>query len=79
MRYRHPEVLQVLDPRPILERAATLFARFNDTGWFVAETSAAGSRNGGTLWFGDEQNVGRPLKRAAEQRSIEIHVIEAAV
>jgi len=48
-------------------------------GWLVAETLAAGSRNGGTSWFGDEQNVGRLLKRAAEQLPIEIHVVGPAV
>jgi hypothetical protein len=32
IRYPHPEVLQVLDPRPLLDRAAGLSARFNNTG-----------------------------------------------
>lgn len=38
VRFPHPDVLQVLDPRPLLDEAATLAARFGNTGWLVAET-----------------------------------------
>jgi hypothetical protein len=72
VRYPHPEVLQVLDPRPLLDEAASLAARFNGTGWLVAETLAAGRRHDGQLWFGDEANVGRLLQRAADELRIRI-------
>ena len=78
MRFPHPEVLQVLDPRALLDEAARLAARFGNTGWLVAETLAAGRRYG-SLWFGEERNVGRLLERAAGELSIELHVLGPAV
>jgi hypothetical protein len=73
VRYPHPEVLQILDLRPLLDEAAELAARFGNTGWLVAETLAAGRRYGG-LWFGEERNVGRLLAAAAGELGIEVHV-----
>jgi hypothetical protein len=74
LRYPYPEVLDVLDPRPFLDEAAMLAARFGNTGWLIAETLVAGRHNGG-LWFGEERNVGILLQRAAEELSVEIHVV----
>lgn len=78
VRFPHPEALQVLDPRALLDEAARLAARFGNTGWPVAETLAAGRRYG-SLWFGEERNVGRLLERAAGELSIELHVLGPAV
>jgi hypothetical protein len=75
LRYPHPEVLQTLDPRPLLDQAAALAARFNHTGWLVAETLAAGRAHGGGLWFGDEHNVGRLFREAADELGLEVHVV----
>src|SRR5437868_4361062 len=51
LRHPHPEVLQVLDPRPLLDEAAAIAARFGGTGLLSAESLAAGLHHGG-LWFG---------------------------
>jgi len=74
VRFPHPEMLQVLDPRPLLDDAAALAARFGNTGWLVAETLAAGRRYGSSLWFGEAANVGRLLRAAARELGVRIHV-----
>jgi hypothetical protein len=66
IRFPHPEVLQVADPRPLLDKAAEIAARFGGTGWLTAETLAAGLTYGQALWFGTERNVGRLLATAAD-------------
>lgn len=66
IRLPHPEVLQVADPRPFLDKAAEIAARFGGTGWLTAETLAAGLTYGQALWFGTERNVGRLLATAAD-------------
>lgn len=73
LRYPHPEVIEVLDPRPYLDEAARLAARFGHTGWLIADTLAAG-RHHGALWFGDPRNVGGLLERAAEELGIEVRL-----
>jgi hypothetical protein len=77
MRYPDPEVLQVLDPRPVLDEAAILAARFGGTGLLVAETLAAGLTHGSQLWFGAPSNVGNLLRRAADELGIAVHVAVA--
>ena len=64
IRHPHPEVLVVLDPRPLLDEAAAIAARYGGTGWLIAETLAVGVAHG-QLWFGAEHNIGRLLARAA--------------
>ena len=73
IRYPHPEVLQVSDPRPHLDKAAELVARYGG-GWLTAETLAAGLTNGRALWFGTERNVGRVLRTAAHELGIAVNV-----
>jgi len=73
IRHPHPEVLQVLDPRPLLDEAAILAARFGGTGLLTAETLAAGLAHG-ELWFGIPANVGRLLERAASELGVAVHV-----
>jgi hypothetical protein len=75
IRHLHPEVLQVLDPRPLLDDAAAIAARFGTTGLLIAETLAAGVAYGGHLWFGLDANVGRLVERAAPELGITIHVV----
>lgn len=67
VRWPHPEVLVVLDPRPLFDEAAILAARFGGTGLLVAETLTAGLTYGRDLWFGTPTNVGRLLERAADE------------
>jgi hypothetical protein len=43
MRYPHPEVLQVLDPRPVLDEAAILAARFGGAACWLPKPSPPGS------------------------------------
>lgn len=78
VRWPHPEVLQVLDPRPLLDEAAVLAARFGGTGLLTAETMAAGLAHGRQLWFGTGANVGRLLERAAGELGIGLHVLAPA-
>lgn len=68
-------MLQVLDPRPALDEAAILAARFGGTGLLVAETLAAGLAHGRQLWFGTAVNVGNLLRRAADELGIAVHVV----
>lgn len=73
VRHPHPEVLHVLDPRPLLDAAATLAARYGG-GLLIAETLAAGLVHGRTLWFGSRVNVGRLLADAAADVGITVHI-----
>jgi len=63
VRWPHPEVLSVLDPRPLLDEAAAIAARFG------------GVAHGHRLWFGTPDNVGRVLERAASELGIAVHVV----
>jgi hypothetical protein len=77
MRHPHPEVLQVLDPRPLLDNAAAIAARYGGTGWLIAETLAAGVAYGSQLWFGTKHNVGRLVARAAPELGVTVHVADS--
>jgi len=68
-------VLAVADPRPLLDEAARLAARYGGTGWLIAETLAAGLTYGRALWFGAQRNVGRLLTSAADDLGIAVHVV----
>lgn len=78
VRHPHPEVLQVLDPRPLLDEAASIAARFGAGGLLIAETLAAGLVYGHQLWFGTSRNVGRSLERIASELGIEVSVAQPA-
>ena len=75
LRFPHREVLDVLDPRPRLDEAAQIAARFGKTGWLIAETVTAGLTYGRQLWFGSERNVGIRLREIAEDLGIAVHVV----
>jgi hypothetical protein len=74
IRFPHPEILSVLDPRPLLDSAASIAARFGTTGFLIAESLAAGLAHGRQLWFGNPHNVGRILAEAAEELGIAVHL-----
>ena len=76
IRRPHPEVLQVLDPRPLLDEAAAIGAAYGSAGLLVGETLAAGLTYGRQLWFGTSRNVGRRLAEIASDLGIEIQVLE---
>lgn len=75
LRFPHREVIEVLDPRPRLDEAAQIAARFGKTGWLIAETVTAGLTYGRQLWFGSERNVGIRLREIAEDLGIAVHVV----
>ena len=74
LRFPHREVLEVLDPRPRLDEAAQIAARYGKTGWLIAENVTAGLTYGRQLWFGSDRNVGVRLREIADDLGIEIHV-----
>jgi hypothetical protein len=74
VRFPHPEVLQVLDTRILLDEAAQITA-LHGGGWLIGETLAAGRSFGHALWFGRPDNVGRVMATASERLGITIHVV----
>jgi hypothetical protein len=77
LRNPHPEVFQVLDPRPLLDEAAQIGARYATGGLLVCETLAAGLVHGHQLWFGTTRNIGHRLADIAEDLDITIHTPDA--
>lgn len=75
LRYPQPDTLTVLDPRPLLDDAAAVAARYGG-GLLVAETLVAGLTHGRVLWFGLERNVGLVLADAAENLGIAVHIAQ---
>lgn len=69
-----PAVLEVLDPRPMLDQAAAVAAAYGNTGWLIAETLVAGLAHGRQLWFGNERNIGRRLREIADDLDVTIHI-----
>jgi class 3 adenylate cyclase len=76
IRRPHPEVLHVLDPRPLLDEAAAIGAAYGSAGLLVGETLAAGLVHGRRLWFGSTRNVGARLAEIADDLGIDVHVSE---
>jgi hypothetical protein len=74
LRFPHREVLEVLDPRPRLDEAAQVAARFGNTGWLISETVTAGLTHGRQLWFGNPRNIGARLREIADDLGVAIHV-----
>ena len=76
IRRPHPEVLQILDPRPLLDEAAAIGAAYRSAGLLVGETLAAGLVHGRKLWFGTSRNVGDRLAQIADDLGISINIAE---
>jgi hypothetical protein len=76
VRHPRPEVFQVVDPRPLLDDAAAIAARYGGTGLLIAETLAAGLTLGRQLWFGTATNVGRVIDQAAGELGIAVHIAD---
>jgi hypothetical protein len=74
LRFPHREVLEVLDPRPRLDEAAQISARYGNTGWLISETVTAGLTHGRQLWFGSQRNVGIRLREIADDLGVAVHV-----
>ena len=74
VRHPHPEILHVLDPRPMLDEAARLAAAYGG-GLLIAESLAAALVHGRSLYFGTDRNVGRVLATAADELGITIRVL----
>lgn len=69
-----PQILQVLDPRPLLDDAAAIAAAYNAAGLLNSETLAAGLSHGRLLWFGTSRNVGKRFSEIANDLGIAVHV-----
>ncbi len=78
IRRPHPEVLQILDPRPLLDDAAAIGAAYKAAGLLNGETLAAGLAHGRQLWFGTGRNIGKRLTEIAADLHIDIHITETA-
>lgn len=78
LRNPNPEVLQILDPRPLLDETARIGASYTTGGLLVCETLAAGLVHGRQLWFGTGRNIGRRLAEIADDLDITIHTAEPA-
>ena len=76
VRFPHPEILQILDPRPLLDVAAQIAGRHHAGGLLIAETLAAGLAHGHQLWFGLERNIGPTLTTIAGQLDISVHLAD---
>jgi len=63
LRRPHPEVLQILDPRPLLDDAAAIGAAYNSAGLLVCETLAAALTHNRQLWFGKPPQHRHPTHR----------------
>ncbi len=74
IRHPHPEVLQILDPRPLLDEAASIGARYRTGGLLIVETLAAGLVHGHQLWFGTERNIGSRLRAIADDLGIVVNL-----
>jgi hypothetical protein len=71
VRWPHPEVLAVLDTRPLLDEAARITARFGG-GWIIGETLAAGLAHGRRLYYGSGANIGRPERDASTHLGVNL-------
>ena len=69
-------MLHVIDPRPLLDDAAEVNARYNAGGLLISESLAAGLLHGRQLWFGPARNVGPRLASVADDLGITIHVVD---
>lgn len=74
LRFPQREVLEVLDPRPLLDEAAQIAARYGNTGLLIAETITAGLAHGRQLWFGNPRNIGIRLREIADDLGVAIHL-----
>ena len=75
VRHPDPDILQILDPRPLLDQAASIAAFYGGTGLFIAETLAAGVIVGSQLWFGLPVNVGCLLENAADELAVAERIV----
>lgn len=75
VRRPHPDIVEVLDSRPLLDQAAQIGARYRTGGLLVTETLAAGLLHGRRLFFGTGDNIGARLAEIATDLSIGISVV----
>src|SRR5579872_1862134 len=61
IRRPHPDLVEVLDPRPTSLLAADLLTRIGPTSLLVAETLAAAIHFRSSIYFGDPQNMAGPI------------------
>jgi hypothetical protein len=76
VRRPHPDIVQVLDPRALLDQAASIGARYRTGGLLMTETLAAGLAHRRALYFGSADNVGRRFAEIAADLGIAITVLD---
>jgi hypothetical protein len=74
LRTPHPHMVEVPDPRPLLDEAARISAGFCGTGWLIAESVTAALHHGRQLWYGSERNIGGRLREIADELGIDVRV-----
>lgn len=75
IRRPHPDIIEVIDSRPLLDQAAQIAARYRVGGLLFTETLAAGLIYGQQLFFGAEDNVGGRFADVAADLGITITVL----
>jgi hypothetical protein len=70
-----PDVVEVLDSRPLLDQAAWIAARYRTGGLLFTETLAAGLIHRRQLFFGTADNVGDRFAQIATDLGIAITVL----
>lgn len=70
-----PQILEIIDARPLLDQAAEISAAYGGAGLLVAELITAGLHHGRALWFGRERNIGTRTREIAQDLGITITVV----
>jgi hypothetical protein len=75
IRRPHPELVEVLDPRPTSVLAAELLRTVGPTSVLIAETLAAAIHHRSEVFFGDPQNAGGAMAQHAETLGVTVTVL----
>ena len=75
IRRPHPDIVEVLDSRPLLDPAAQIAARYRTGGLLFTETLAAGLAHRRALYFGTDDNVGERFAAIAADLGMTITVL----
>lgn len=77
IRRPHPDLLEVLDPRPTSLLAADLLETIGPTSMLIAETLAAAIHHHSAIFFGDPQDARGVMAEHAQALGVEIVVVQS--